>query len=227
MNKLSKFIILMIVSISAWALSLSDISNTDASSGLKEALTQGTTQAIGSLGKADGFLGNPAVKIPLPGGLAKAESVLRMAGMSKQADELVTAMNRAAEAAVPEAKPLMLNAVKSMTVTDAKNILTGGNESVTQFFKAKTSDQLTQQFLPIIKKYTANVGLAQKYDQLAAKGTQLGLIKPEDSNIDNYVARATLDGLYKMIGEEEKNIRANPMQAAGSMAQKVFGAIGK
>jgi hypothetical protein len=227
MNRLGRLIILLAISTSAWALSLSDISNKDASSGLKEALAQGATQAIGSLGKADGFLGNPQVKIPLPGGLAKAESVLRMAGMGKQADELVTAMNRAAEAAVPEAKPLMLNAVKSMTVADAKGILSGGDESVTQFFKDKTSAQLTEKFLPIVKKYTANVGLAQKYNQLANRGSQLGLVKAEDANIDSYVARSALDGLYKMIAEEEKNIRANPMQAAGNMAKKVFGAIGK
>ena len=227
MNKLSGLVVFLALATSAWALSLSDISNKDASSGLKEALTQGATQAIGSLGKADGFLGNPQMKIPLPGGLAKAESMLRMAGMGKQADELVTAMNRAAEAAVPEAKPLMLDAVKSMSVADAKGILTGGDESVTQFFKSKTSAQLTEKFLPIVKKYTANVGLAQKYNQLADKGSQFGLVKPEDANIDNYVTRAALDGLYKMIGEEEKNIRSNPMQAAGSMAQKVFGAIGK
>ena len=227
MNTFCKLALLSIISTSAWALSLSDISNKDASSGLKQALTQGATQAIASLGKTDGFLGNPDVKIPLPGGLAKAEGMLRMAGMGKQADELVTAMNRAAEAAVPEAKPLMLNAVKSMTVEDAKNVLTGGDDSVTQFFKAKTSAQLTQKFIPIVKKYTANVGLAQQYNRLADKGAQFGLVKSEDANVDNYVARAALDGLYKMIAEEEKKIRENPLQAAGSMAQKVFGALGQ
>ncbi|MDB6060430.1 MAG: hypothetical protein JWM78_533 [Verrucomicrobiaceae bacterium] len=216
-----------VVPSSALALSLADLSNKDASAGIKEALTQGVTKAVGSLGAADGFLGNPEVKIPLPGKLAKADSILRMAGMGKQADELVTAMNRAAEAAVPEAKPLLINAVKAMTVTDAKNILTGGDDSVTQFFKDKTSAQLTQKFLPIVKKHTAQVSLAQKYDQIASKGLQLGLIKPEDAQIDNYVAREAIDGLYKMIGEEEKAIRANPLQAAGSMAKKVFGALGK
>jgi len=227
MNTFCKLTILFFISTSAWALSLSDISNKDASSGLKQALTQGATQAIASLGKTDGFLGNPDVKIPLPGGLAKAEGMLRMAGMGKQADELVTAMNRAAEAAVPEAKPLMLNAVKSMTVEDAKNVLSGGDDSVTLFFKSKTSAQLTQKFIPIVKKYTANVGLAQKYNQLADKGAQFGLVKSEDANVDNYVARAALDGLYKMIAEEEKKIRENPLQAAGSMAQKVFGTLGQ
>ena len=225
MNSFGKFTALMLLSTAAWALSLSDISNTDATSGLKEALSQGASKAISSLGTSDGFLGNPQVKIPLPDALAKGEKMLRMAGMGKQADELVTAMNRAAEAAVPEAKPLVANAIKSMSVEDAKNILTGGDDSVTQFFKSKTSAQLTEKFLPIVKKYTAQVGLAQKYDQLAGKGAQLGLVKPEDAQIDNYVARSALDGLYKMIAAEEKSIRTNPMQAAGSMAQKVFGAL--
>src|SRR5690606_10201142 len=115
--------------------------------------------------------------------------------------------------------------IKSMTVEDAKNILTGGDDSVTQFFKRKTSAQLTEKFLPIVKKYTAQAGLAQKYDQLAGKGAQLGLVKQEDAQIDSYVTRSALDGLYKMIAAEEKSIRSNPMAAVGSMAQKVFGAM--
>lgn len=227
MNSFGKLCALMLISTAALALSLGDISNADATSGLKQALSQGASKAIGSLGRSDGFLGNPQVKIPLPGGLAKGEKILRMAGMGKQADELVTAMNRAAEAAVPEAKPLLAEAIKSMSVDDAKNILTGGDGSVTQFFKSKTSAQLTQKFLPIVKQYTAKVGLAQKYDALAGKGAQLGVVKAEDAQIDTYVTRAALDGLYKMIAAEERSIRANPMQAAGSMAQKVFGALGQ
>lgn len=226
MNKFCKCLVLLLFPAAVNALSLSDLSNTDATRGLKEALSQGTTQAIGSLGRADGFLGNPQVRIPLPGKLAKADKVLRMAGMGQQADDLVTAMNRAAEAAVPEARPLMENAIKSMTVSDAKNILSGGDDSVTQFFKSKTAAQLTEKFLPIVKKYTARVDLAQKYDQLAGKGMQLGLVKPEDAQIDSYVTRAALDGLYKMIATEERAIRANPAQAAGNMAKKVFGALG-
>jgi hypothetical protein len=215
------------VGTTAWAVSLSDLTNADASTGLKQALTQGATQAVALLGKPDGFLGNPDVKIPLPPRLAKAEKVIRMAGMGQQADELVTAMNRAAEAAVPEAKPLLLNAVKSMTVEDAKQILSGGDDSVTQFFRAKTSDQLMEKFVPIVQKYTANVGLAQKYNQVAAKGLQLGLMKKEDANVDQYVARSALDGVFKVIAQEEQAIRANPMKAAGGVAQKVFGALGK
>jgi hypothetical protein len=223
--KFGRFTALLLFPVAAWALSLGDISNADATSGLKEALSQGAGKAIDMLGKTDGFLGNPQVKIPLPGALAKGEKVLRMAGMGKEADDLVTAMNRAAEAAVPAAKPLIVDAIKSMSVDDAKKIITGGDDSVTQFFKSKTSAKLTEQFLPIVKKYTAQVGLAQKYDQLAGQGMQLGLIKQEDAQIDSYVTKSALDGLYKMIAAEEKSIRSNPMEAAGSMAKKVFGAL--
>ncbi len=221
------FLTLLLVSTASWALSLGDITNQEASGGLKEALTQGVSSAVGSLGKADGFLGNDKLKIPMPGALAKAEKVLRMAGMGKQADELVTAMNRAAEAAVPEAKALLTDAVKSMSVTDAKNILTGGEGSVTAFFKEKTSAQLTQKFLPIVKQQTAKVDLAQKYDAYAGQGAKMGLVKKEDAKIDDYVTRKALDGLYAMIAEEEKAIRANPVGAVGGLAKKVFGALGK
>jgi uncharacterized protein DUF4197 len=227
MKTLSPCVLLLFVASTVWAVSLSDLTNADASTGLKQALEQGADQAVSTLGKKDGFLGNKKVKIPLPPRLAKAEKVMRMAGMGPQADELVTAMNRAAEAAVPEAKPLLMNAVKTMSVDDAKNILSGGDDSVTQFFKGKTSDALMEKFIPIVQKYTANVGLAQKYNQVAGKGLQMGLIKKEDADIDNYVARSALDGVYKMIGEEEKAIRANPAKAAGGLAKKVFGALGK
>jgi uncharacterized protein DUF4197 len=211
----------------AWSWSLSDLTNADASAGLRQALEQGANQAVSSLGKKDGFLLNKDVKIPLPPRLAKAEKVMRMAGMGAQADDLVIAMNRAAEAAVPEAKPLLLNAVKTMSVDDAKKILTGGDDSVTQFFKTKTTEPLMLKFIPIVQKYTANVGLAKKYNKVAGKGLELGLIKREDADIDSYVARSALDSVYKIIGQEEKAIRANPAKAMGGLAKKVFGAMTK
>jgi hypothetical protein len=211
----------------AWSWSLSDLTNADAATGLRQALDQGAKQAVSSLGKKDGFLLNKDVKIPLPPRLAKAEKLMRMAGMGTQADDLVLAMNRAAEAAVPEAKPLLLDAVKSMSVDDAKKILSGGDDSVTQFFKTKTADPLMLKFMPVVQKYTANVGLAKKYNKFAGKGLELGLIKKEDADIDSYVARSALDGVYKIIGQEEKAIRANPAKAVGSLAKKVFGALDK
>jgi hypothetical protein len=227
MSTLRGSVLLLFICTAAWSSSLSDLTNVDASTGLRQALVQGANQAVSSLGKKDGFLLNKQVRIPLPPRLAKAEKVMRMAGMGTQADDLVLAMNRAAEAAVPEAKPLLLDAVKSMSVDDAKKILTGGDDSVTQFFKAKTSDPLMLKFMPIVQKYTANVGLAKKYNQVAGKGLQLGLINKEDADIDSYVARSALDGVYKIIGQEEKAIRANPAQAVGALAKKVFGALGK
>jgi hypothetical protein len=227
MKTLRRSVLLLLICTAAGSWSLSDLTNADASGGLRQVLDQGARQAVSSLGKKDGFLLNKDVKIPLPPRLAKAEKIMRMAGMGAQADDLVLAMNRAAEAAVPEAKPLLLDAVKSMSVDDAKKILTGGDDSVTQFFKAKTSEPLILKFIPIVQKYTANVNLAKKYNKFAGQGLQMGLIKKEDADIDSYVARSALAGVYKIIGQEEKAIRANPAKAVGGLAKKVFGAIAK
>jgi hypothetical protein len=209
----------------AYALSLDALSNKDASGGLKEALTQGAGKAVAALGRTDGFLGNPKVKIPLPDSLKQVEGMMRTFGLGKQADELVTAMNRAAEAAVPEARTLLVNSVKQMSVQDAKGILTGGDDAATQYFKRTTSGPLAEKFRPIVKKAMQKVKLAEKYDQFAGKAAQFGLIKDEDAHLDNYVTQKTLDGLYLMIAEEEKSIRKDPVSAAGSLARKVFGAL--
>jgi hypothetical protein len=225
MRTFRRSILLLFLCTAAWSGSLRDLTNADASTGLRQALAQGANQAVSSLGRKDGFFLNKQVKIPLPPRLAKAEKYMRMAGLGAQADDLVLTMNRAAEAAVPEAKPLLLDAVKSMSVADAKKILTGGDDSVTQFFKAKTSDPLMAKFLPVVQKYTANANLAKKYNQVAGTALQLGLIKKEDADLDSYVARSALDGVYKIIGQEEKAIRADPAKAVGDLAKKVFGAL--
>jgi hypothetical protein len=210
---------------SAHALSLADFSNQDAGGGLKEALTQGAGKAVDLLGKSDGFLKNDKVKIPLPDSMQKVEGLMRGLGMGKQADELITTMNRAAEAAVPEAKALLVDAVKQMSVEDAKGILTGGNDSGTQYFRRKTSAPLAQKFLPIVKQSIEKVNLAKSYEKFAKKGAQFGLVKEKDTHLENYVTEKALDGLFLMIAEEEKAIRTNPMGAAGNLAQKVFGAL--
>ena len=225
MRTFRRSVLLLFLCTAAWSGSLRDLTNADASTGLRQALAQGANQAVSSLGRKDGFFLNKQVKIPLPPRIAKAERYLRKAGLGAQADDLVLTMNRAAEAAVPEAKPLLLDAVKSMSVEDAKKILTGGDDSVTQFFKAKTSDPLMAKFLPVVQKYTANVNLAKKYNQVAGTALQLGLLKKEDADLDSYVARSALDGVYKIIGQEEKAIRANPAKAVGDLAKKVFGAL--
>lgn len=209
----------------AFPAGLADITNRDAVTGLKQALTDGSAAAVGKLGVENGFFGNAKVKIPLPESLQKVEGVMRMMGMQRQADELELAMNRAAENAVVEAKPLLVDAVKKMTVQDAKGILTGGDTAATEYFRRTTAEPLAKKFLPIVKKATEKVGLAERYNAIAGKGAQLGLVDSGQASIEQYVTRKALDGLYLIIGEEEKAIRKDPVGAASGIVQKVFGAL--
>lgn len=209
----------------ARAAGLEGISQQDSSRALKQALTQGASAAVASLGRTDGFLGNPKVRIPLPENLQKAEKLMRKLGMGKRADELITTMNRAAEAAVPEAKELLVDAVRQMTLQDARAILAGGDDSATQYFKRTTSGPLAEKFLPIVKKATAKVKLAEKYNRYARQAAKLGLLEEKDASLEDYVTQKTLDGLFFMVAEEERAIRQNPVGAASSLARKVFGAI--
>lgn len=207
------------------AAQLDRISNKDAVAALKAALDKGARQAVSSLGRSDGFLGNPRVKIPLPESLQKAEGWMRRLGMGRYADELVLTMNRAAEAAVPEAKTLLVGAVKKMTVEDAKGILTGGDTAGTAYFRRTTEDQLRARFLPIVRKATARVKLAEKYNQYADEGARFGLVSKQDANLDAYVTQKALDGLFLEIADEEKKIRQDPVGSASSLIRKVFGAL--
>lgn len=218
---------LLVICVPAWAAGLGNITDSEASGGLREALTQGAGRAVEMLGRKDGFLANKKVRIPLPDGLAQVEPVMRMAGRGKDFDQLVTAMNRAAEAAVPEAKTLLVDAVRQMSVEDARTILSGGDDSATRYFKSKTQTRLAEKFLPVVKQSTDRLALAEQYNKLAGQAASFGLVKGEDAQIEGYVTRKALDGLYLMIGEEEKAIRRNPVQAAGSLAQKVFGMLGQ
>ncbi|NRR32651.1 DUF4197 domain-containing protein [Oxalobacteraceae bacterium] len=217
---------LILATSSAMALSLDDLSNKDASGGLKAALEKGSLAAVGKLGVENGFLNNDKVRIPLPHILEQARPILKMTGHAQQLDELVAAMNHAAEAAVPMAKPLLLDAVKSMSIADAKGILTGGDTSVTDFFRNKTSAQLTVRFTPIVKKVTDRADLAARYNSTMAQASRLGLAR-EQATVENYVTQRTLDGLFVMIAEEEKAIRADPIGAGSKIIGKVFGALGK
>lgn len=209
----------------ARALSLADLTDKDASQGMKTALEKGALAAVALLGRTDGFLGNPKVRIPLPGFLQDAAGLLKMTGQGKRVDELETSMNRAAEAAVPMGKDLLVGAVKSMSVTDAKKILGGGDNSVTQFFAEKTRLPLGDKFLPVVTKATAQVGLAEKYNRVAGKIASFGLLKKEEANIEQYVTGKTLDGLYTMIAEEERKIRQDPVGTGSAILKKVFGAL--
>jgi len=206
------------------ALSLSDLSDKEASQGLKAALEKSAVAAVGLLGRTDGFLGNEKVRIPLPGFLDDAAKWLKKLGQGQRVDELVTAMNRAAEAAVPLAKDQLVSAVKSMSFADAKNILSGGDTAMTTFFAEKTREPLFGKFLPVVTQATERVGAAEKYNQLAGKAVGLGLLKQEDASIQQYITRKTLDGLYVMIGEQEKNIRQDPVGTGSALLKKVFGA---
>lgn len=201
------------------------LTETDAASGIRAALERGAAAAVSQLGRNDGFLGNPLVRIELPGYLKDAVKVLKATGQGKRVDELVTAMNRAAEAAVPEARPLLVNAVKSMSVEDGLKLLRGGDDAVTQFFATKTRAPLTEKFLPIVTRSTEKVALADKYNAVAGKALGLGLVKPEDANIQSYVTRRALDGLFLMIAQEEKKIRQDPVGSGSAILKKVFGGL--
>ncbi|MBC7940330.1 MAG: DUF4197 domain-containing protein [Chitinophagaceae bacterium] len=201
----------------------SGLGEADAASGVRAALERGAQIAVDLLGRADGFLGNPRVKIPLPGFLNEAARLLKATGQGKKVDELVTAMNRAAEAAVLEARPLLLNAVKALSVEDALKMVRGSDTAVTEFFVGKTRGPLADRFLPVVTRATETVQLAERYNAVASKAAGLGLVKADDANVQRYVTARALDGLYLIIGEEEKKIRADPVRTGSALLKKVFG----
>jgi hypothetical protein len=215
---------LLVISAHA-AAGLEDITQTEAVRALRQALNEGSLAAIAKLGVENGFFGNSKVRIPLPPSLKRAERGLRAFGMRREADELVLAMNRAAEAAVPEARQLLSDAVRKMTVQDAKKILNGGDTAATDYFRRSTESQLTQRFLPVVRRATDRVDLAQKYNAVAGQGLALGLIEEDEASIERYVTGKALDGLYFMIGEQEKAFRKDPVRASSEIVRKVFEAM--
>lgn len=208
----------------ALALSLSDLSRADALKGLQTTLEKGTLAAIALLGKPGGFLGNPKVRIPLPGYFEDVSNVLRSFGQSARLDELVSVINRAAEIAVPLSQDLLVSAVRAMNANDAKNVLTGGVTSVTDFLSAQTRAALDLKFLPVVTQATQKIGLIDTYNGLAGKTADFGFVKKENASLQQYVTGKTLDGLYRIIGEEEKKIRQDPLGTASAMKKKAFGA---
>jgi len=216
-------LVLTLVCGQAAAADLSSLSKNEMVGGLKETLTRSASTAVGLLGQEGGFLNNEKVKIPLPENLAKVEKVMRTFGMGKRADELVVAMNRAAEAAVPEAKNLLVDAVKKMSVDDARAIITGGDDAATAYFRKNTEGALSDKFLPIVKKNTEKIGLAQRYNDLADKASRFGLPDKGQSNIETYVTRQALDGLYKTIAEQERLIRQDPIGQGSKRIGRIFG----
>jgi len=200
------------------------ITESDAAAAIRQALERGALSAVAMLGKTDGFLGNPKVRIPLPEHLEEAANLLRKFGQSKRVDDLVTSMNRAAEQAVPEGKTLLVQTAKAVTLDDALRIVRGSDTSVTDYFAVKTRQPLGEKFLPIVRRATEKVALADKYNAVAGQASKFGLVKPEDADLQRYVTGKTLDGLYAMIAEEERKIRSDPVGTGSAILRKVFGA---
>lgn len=225
MRRIATLAAALVLSSSAFALSLADLTQKDASGGLKDALIQGAQVAVQQLGKPGGFSNNPDVRIELPGKLGKAAKTMKMMGMGAQVDQLEASMNKAAEAAVPQAQALLVESVKKMTVQDAKSILTGPQDSATQYLNKTSREQIRAQFLPIVKQATDQVGLAKQYNAFAGQAAAFGVVDAKSASIENYVTEQALDGLFEMIAKQEASLRQNPAGAATSLAKKVFGAL--
>ena len=225
MLRITSLVAGLALSTSALALSLADLSQTDASGGLKDALGQGAQVAVKQLGAPGGFSNTPQVRIELPGTLGKAAQAMKMMGMGAQVEQLESSMNQAAEAAMPQAQALLVDSVKKMTVQDAKSILAGPDDSATQYLNKTSREQIRAKFLPIVQQATAQVGLAKQYNSFAGQAASFGVIDAKSANIESYVTEQALNGLFEMIAKQEASIRENPAGAATSLAKKVFGAL--
>ena len=223
MPRLISLLLCLLLSSPSFALSLTELSQGDAASGLKQALNQGAKAAVAQLGRRGGFSSDPQVRIGLPGKLGKAARTMKLMGMGAQVEQLEASMNQAAEAAVPQAQALLLQAVQNMTLQDAKAILAGPQDSATRYLDKSSREQLRSRFLPIVRQATQQVGLAQQYNAFAGQAASFGVIDAQSAQIENYVTEQALNGLFKIIAEQEAGIRRNPAQAAGSLARKVFG----
>ena len=209
-------------------ISLAALSQEQVVGGLKEALGKGVEQAVATLGRTNGFLKDAKVKIPMPESLQKVERTLRTLRQDKLADEFVTTLNRAAEQAVPEAAAVLGDSVKQMSIADAKSILTGTNNAATQYFRRTSETNLHARFLPIVKSATEKTGVTSAYKRMMGKASFAGSFLGLDAgDIDAYVTRKTLDGLFLKIAEQEKLIRENPVARTTDLLQKVFGAVAK
>jgi len=215
---------------------LGGLSETQIAGGLKEALGKGVEQAVGTLGKPDGFLKDLNVKIPMPENLQKVERTLRALRQDKLADEFITTMNRAAEQAVPEAAAVLGDSVKQMSIADAKSILTGTNNAATQYFRRTSETKLHARFLPIVKAATEKTGVTSAYKRMTDKasgglgglgGLGSSLLGVQAPDLDDYITRKALDGLFLKIAEQEKLIRENPVARTTDLLKKVFGSAVK
>ncbi len=203
----------------------STITAAEARQALRESLSKGAQAAITQLGRENGFLDNPKVRIGLHKNLAKAERFMRFMGMGKQLDDLVLASNRAAETAIVQARGLILSTVEKMSVDDARTILSGGEGAATAWFRHNTEAALAEQLLPIVREVAGRSDLVRAYGALAAKVEQVTGSKSDIASVELFVTRKALEGLYTLIAEEEHALRAHPMKYAGGLLGKVFSAL--
>ena len=192
-------------------------------SGLKDALAVGTKNAVSSVSKLNGYFGNEAIKILLPDNIQKAAELLGKLGYHKQVDDFILSMNRAAEKAAPKAASYFADAVRGMSIEDARKILSGGNTAATEYFKTKTSSKLYEEFKPSVSDSMNQVGVARAYNGMMAKVPAVAFAKPESVDLDHYVTTKALDGLFTMVGQEEQKIRTNPVARTTDLLKKVFG----
>lgn len=204
---------------------LAALSEGEASSGIQAALERGASAAVDMLGVNDGFLGNPKVRIALPERLRKVHSAARLLGMDAQFEALEVGINRAAEAAVPQAKTLLIEAARKLSMKDAIAIVRGGDDAVTRYFRSSAEAQITARFTPIVASSINKLDLARQYDQLAAQGARLGLVKEDQASLERYVTARAVDGLFQIIAEKERELRADPIGTGSAILKKVFGAF--
>lgn len=210
--------------------SLAGLSADQLSGGLKQAMEKGLLSAVKSLGQTNGFLTNLNVRIKVPEQLKTVETTLRKLHQDQLVDDFETSMNRAAEKAVPAGSEVLLNSLKQMSVEDAANLLTSKSPTaITEYFRRTSTNELTARFLPIVQEATSQAGVTSAYKELLGKASFGGfsLLSRPSLDVDNYVTSKSLDGLFTMIGEEEKRIRENPQARTTELLQKVFGAIKK
>jgi len=200
-----------------------ELSQEKIASGLKEALQVGTENAVRSTGRLDGYFGNPKIKIPMPEKLQTMEKGLRAVGQGDQVDEFVLSMNRAAERAAPEAKAIFWDAIREMSFRDAEKILNGSDTAATEYFRRKTTERLATAFRPIVSDAMNQVGVTRQYKELVGRARSIPFLKTEDLDIDDYVVRKGLDGLFYVLGEEERKIRREPAARVTDLLKDVFG----
>jgi hypothetical protein len=204
--------------------SASSLSNGDIVAGLKEALEVGTTDTVALTGKTDGYFGNAAIKILLPSQLQSVDQALRLLGQGEKVDAFVLSMNRAAEKAAPAAKDIFWTAIKGMTFEDARKILNGGDTAATEYFRAKTSESLTATFRPVVNDSMKDVGVIQQYKELQTSYQSVPFASSFPApDIEAYVVSKALDGLFLILGEQEKKIRTDPAAQVTGLLKKVFG----